>query len=175
MKWLPQITTINILLNKNYLIESCFLYLINIPHIFLYILFLGKSCMSCVKTTHLVNYESLIYRVFIECSRLLSYRIFISLVWLWVRVYQLKACIYINTTAHTLITMGNHAFLYFKNKRKKKFLHVSNKIFELKTCSFSVQCRQMKKLCVFVHHKIKSVELPSQTTIFAHATTSKRE
>lgn len=83
--------------------------------------------------------------------------------------------IYINTTAHTLITMGNHAFLYFKNKRKKKFLHVSNKIFELKTCSFSVQCRQMKKLCVFVNHKIKSVELPSQTTIFAHATTSKRE
>lgn len=83
--------------------------------------------------------------------------------------------IYINTTAHKLITMGNHAFLYFKNKRKKKFLHVSNKIFELKTCSFSVQCRQMKKLCVFVNHKIKSVELPSQTTIFAHATTSKRE
>lgn len=115
------------------------------------------------------------FNIFIECSRLLSYRIFISLVWLWVRVYQLKACIYINTTAHTLITMGNHAFLYFKNKRKKKFLHVSNKIFELKTCSFSVQCRQMKKLCVFVHHKIKSVELPSQTTIFAHATTSKRE
>lgn len=115
------------------------------------------------------------FNIFIECSRLLSYRIFISLVWLWVRVYQLKACIYINTTAHTLITMGNHAFLYFKNKRKKKFLHVSNKIFELKTCSFSVQCRQMKKLCVFVHHKIKSVELPSQTNIFAHATTSKRE
>lgn len=115
------------------------------------------------------------FNIFIECSCLLSYRIFISLVWLWVRVYQLKACIYINTTAHTLITMGNHAFLYFKNKRKKKFLHVSNKIFELKTCSFSVQCRQMKKLCVFVNHKIKSVELPSQTTIFAHATTSKRE
>lgn len=115
------------------------------------------------------------FNIFIECSRLLSYRIFISLVWLWVRVYQLKACIYINTTAHTLITMGNHAFLYFKNKRKKKFLHVSNKIFELKTCSFSVQCRQMKKLCVFDNHKIKSVELPSQTTIFAHATTSKRE
>lgn len=115
------------------------------------------------------------FNIFIECSRLLSYRIFISLVWLWVRVYQLKACIYINTTAHTLITMGNHAFLYFKNKRKKKFLHVSNKIFELKTCSFSVQCRQMKKLCVFDNHKIKSVELPSQTNIFAHATTSKRE
>lgn len=115
------------------------------------------------------------FNIFIECSRLLSYRIFISLVWLWVRVYQLKACIYINTTAHKLITMGNHAFLYFKNKRKKKFLHVSNKIFELKTCSFSVQCRQMKKLCVFVNHKIKSVELPSQTNIFAHATTSKRE
>lgn len=172
MKWLPQITTINILLNKNYLIESCFLYLINIPHIFLYILFLGKSCMSCVKTTHLINYESLIYLLNVLVYYLTGYLFHL---FDFEYGYTNWKLVYINKTAHTLITMGNHAFLYFKNKRKKKFLHVSNKIFELKTCSFSVQCRQMKKLCVFVNHKIKSVELPSQTNIFAHATTSKRE
>lgn len=117
LKLLPQITTINILLNKDYLIESCFLYLINIPRIFLYILFLGKSCMSCVKTTHLLNYESSIY---IYLLNFLVYYLTGYLFHLFDFQYRYTngKLVYINTTAHKLITMGNH-FCTSRIKEKK--------------------------------------------------------
>lgn len=117
LKLLPQITTINILFNKDYLIESCFLYLINIPHIFLYILFLGKSFMSCVKTTHLLNYESSIYTYWIFWYIILQ-DIYFTCLTLSTGIPMESLYIYINTTAHKLITMGNH-FCTSRIKEKK--------------------------------------------------------
>lgn len=116
LKLLPQITTINILFNKDYLIESCFLYLINIPHIFLYILFLGKSCMSCVKTTHLLNYESSIYTYWIFWYIILQ-DIYFTCLTLSTGIPMERLYIYKHNSTQT--HHHGQSFLYFKNKRKK--------------------------------------------------------